>query len=146
MIERGGIHWADLRPPGGSRPAERRPVVVVQSEKHDRSRLATVVVVAVSSQTDLARHPGNVFMPAAVSGLPRDSVVNVTTLTTFNRYDLEDRVGTVPLAVMHEIDAGLRLVLGLGPDHSRDPSPASASTGSRPFGPTLPDSTPARRR
>ena len=113
MIERGGIHWADFGPPVGSRPAKRRPVVVVQSELHNRSRLATVVVVAVSSNTDLARHPGNVFLPSASSGLSRDSVVNVSTLTTFNRNDLEDRVGTIPLAVMRRVDEGLRLVLGL---------------------------------
>jgi mRNA interferase MazF len=113
VIERGGIHWADFGPAVGSRPATRRPVVVVQSATHNRSRLATVVVLAISSNTDLARHPGNVFLPSAASGLPRDSVVNVTTLTTFDRYELEDRVGTVPLAVMQKVDAGLRLVLGL---------------------------------
>jgi mRNA interferase MazF len=113
VIERGGIHWADFGPPRGSRPAKRRPVLVVQSDSHNRSRLATVVVAAVTSNTDLARHPGNVFLPSAVSGLSRDSVVNVSTLTTFNRDELEDRVSTVPLAVMREVDEGLRLVLGL---------------------------------
>lgn len=113
MIERGGIHWADFGPPVGSRPAKRRPVVVVQSEHLNRSRLATVVVVAVSSNTDLARHPGNVFLPAASSGLSRDSVINVSTLTTFNRHELEHRVGTAPAAVMDDVDDGLRRVLGL---------------------------------
>jgi mRNA interferase MazF len=113
VIERGGIHWADFGTPVGSRPAKRRPVVVVQSEYLNRSRLATVVAVAISSNTALARHPGNVFLPAASSGLPRDSVINVSTLTTFNRYELEDRVGVVPLAVMRQMDDGLRLVLGL---------------------------------
>ena len=113
MIGRGGIHWADFGPPRGSRPAKRRPVVVVQSEPHNRSRLATVIVVAVSSNTDLARHPGNVFLPSGVSGLSRDSVVNVTTLTTFDRSELDERVSTLPLDVMRQVDAGLRLVLGL---------------------------------
>ena len=113
MIERGGIHWADFGSPAGSRPAKRRPIVVVQSDMHNRSQLATVVVVAISSNTDLARYPGNVFLPSAVSGLPRDSVINVSTLTTFNRYDLEERVVDVPFAVMSRVDEGLRLVLGL---------------------------------
>ena len=113
MIERGGIHWADFGPPVGSRPAKLRPVVVVQSEHLNRSRLATVIVAAITSNTDLARHPGNVFLPAGSSGLSRDSVIDVTTLATFDRSELGDRVGTVPLAVMHEVDAGLRLVLGL---------------------------------
>lgn len=114
MIERGGIHWVDSGPPLGSRPAKRRPAVVVQSEAHNHSRLATVVVAAISSNTDLARYPGNVFLASGASGLPRDSVINVTTLTTFDREELEERVGTVPLAVMRKVDAGLRLVLGLG--------------------------------
>jgi mRNA interferase MazF len=113
VIERGGIHWADFGPPVGSRPAKRRPVVVVQSENLNRSRLATVVVVAVSSNTDLARHPGNVFLPAASSGLSRDSVINVSTLTTFDRYEIEEQVGSLPVAVMREVDQGLRRVLGL---------------------------------
>lgn len=113
MIERGGVYWADFGPPVGSRPAKRRPVVVVQADRLNRSRLATVVVVAVTSRTDLAAHPGNVVLPSAVSGLPRDSVVNVTTLSTFNRDDLEERVGTVPSALMREVDEGLRLVLDI---------------------------------
>jgi mRNA interferase MazF len=113
VIERGGIHWADFGPPVGSRPAKRRPVVVVQSESYNQSALATVVVAAVSSNKALARYPGNVILPSEVSGLPRDSVINVTTLTTFNRYELEARVGTVPPWTMQEVDAGLRLVLGL---------------------------------
>jgi mRNA interferase MazF len=113
VIERGGIHWAAFGAPVGSRPAKRRPVVVVQSEHLNRSRLATVVTAAISSNTDLARHPGNVFLPAVSSGLPRDSVIDVSTLTTFNRYELDDSIGTVPLAVMREVDEGLRLVLAL---------------------------------
>jgi mRNA interferase MazF len=113
VIERGGIHWADFGPPVGSRPAKRRPVVVVQSEHVNRSRIATVVVVAVSSNTDLARHPGNVFLPAASGGLSRDSVINVSTLTTFNRYELEAQVGNLPVTLMRDVDAGLRLALGL---------------------------------
>ena len=113
MIERGGIHWADFGPPVGSRPAKRRPVIVVQSENLNRSRLATVVVVAVSSNTDLARHPGNVFLPAASSGLSRDSVINVSTLTTFNRFELEEQVGSLSVPMMREVDAGLRLTLGV---------------------------------
>jgi mRNA interferase MazF len=113
VIERGGIYWADFGPPIGSRPAKRRPVLVVQSEQHNRSGLATVVVAAISSATSLAHYPGNVFLAANTSGLPRDSVVNVTTLTTFNRYELDDHIGTLPFALQREVDAGLRLVLGL---------------------------------
>ncbi len=113
MIERGEIHWADLGDPSGSRPAKRRPVLLVQSNPYNASRLATVLAAVVTSNTALAAMPGNVFLPAAASGLPRDSVVNVTALVTLNKTDLADRVGLLPLNLMREVDRGLRLVLEL---------------------------------
>ncbi len=113
MIERGEIHWADLGDPSGSRPAKRRPVLLVQSNPYNASRLATVLAAVVTSNTALAAMPGNVFLPAAASGLPRDSVVNVTALVTLNKTDLADRVGLLPLNLMREVDRGLRLVLDL---------------------------------
>lgn len=113
MIERGAIHWAVLGPPLGSRPAKRRPVVVVQSDSYNRSELGTVIVAVITSTTRLASRPGNVFLPASASGLPRDSVVNVTALVTVDRRELEARIGTVPSAMMREVDQGLRRVLGI---------------------------------
>lgn len=113
MIGRGGIYWADLGEPSGSRPAKRRPVLVVSGDSYNRSRLPTVVAVAVTSNTDLAALPGNVFLPAAVTGLPRDSVANITAVVTLDKADLIDRSGDVPLALMREVDRGLRAVLDL---------------------------------
>ena len=113
MIERGAICWFDFGTPAGSRPAKRRPVVVVQADAFNRSALRTVLVAAVTSNTALAAMPGNVFLPAVVSGLDRDSVVNVTTVTAVDRDDLDGPVGTVPPALMREVDAGLRQVLAL---------------------------------
>jgi mRNA interferase MazF len=113
VIRRGGVHWVDLGEPVGSRPAKRRPVVVVQSEPYNASRLATVVAAVVTSNTRLATMPGNVFLPAAVTGLPRDSVVNVTALVTLNKEELDPAVGAVPDELMRRIDRGLRRVLGL---------------------------------
>lgn len=113
MIERDVIYWADLGDPSGSRPAKRRPVLVVQSDPYNASRLATVLAAVVTSNTALAAMPGNVFVPAAVSGLSRDSVVNVTALVTLNKSDLTDRVGHLPLSLVQEVDRGLRRVLGL---------------------------------
>ena len=113
MIERGEIHWADLGAPSGSRPAKRRPVLVVQSDPYNASRLATVVAAVITSNTALAAMPGNAFLPATATGLPRDSVVNVTALVTLNKTDLADRVGRLSLALMNEVDRGLRRVLGL---------------------------------
>src|SRR5450759_77006 len=113
VIERGGIYWADLGAPSGSRPAERRPVLVISAETYNSSRLATVLAVVITSNTDLATMPGNVFLPAAVTGLPKDSVVNVTAVVTLNNADLSERAGQAPLALLREIDRGLRHVLDL---------------------------------
>ena len=113
MINRGAIYWADLGPPTGSRPAKRLPVLIIQSEPYNVSRLATVLAVVITSNTALAAMPGNVFLPAGVTGLPRDSVVKVTALITLNKSDLTDRVGDVPPSLMAGVDGGLRRVLGL---------------------------------
>jgi len=113
VIERGGIHWADLGVPTGSRPAKRRPVMVISADTYNSSRLATVLAVVITSNTDLATMPGNVFLPAAVTGLPKDSVVNVTAVVTLDKTDLSEQAGQAPLALLREIDRGLRHVLDL---------------------------------
>ncbi len=113
MIERGDIYWAELGAPAGSRPAKRRPVLVVQADAYNSSRLATVLSVAITSNTALAAMPGNVFLPADATGLPRDSVVNVTAVVTLNKGDLSDRVGPLPQSLAAEVDRGLRRVLDL---------------------------------
>lgn len=113
MISRAELYWADLGTPSGSRPAKRRPVLVIQSDPYNASRLATVLTAAITSNTALAAMPGNVFLPAVATGLPRDSVVNVTALVTLNKADLSDRIGEVSPNIMQEVDRGLRRVLGL---------------------------------
>ena len=113
MISRAEIYWADLGPPSGSRPAKRRPVLVIQSDPYTASRLAAVLAAVITSNTALATMPGNVFLPATATRLPRDSVVNITALVTVNRTDLTDRIGEVPPSLMQEVDRGLRRVLDL---------------------------------
>ncbi|MFC4057515.1 type II toxin-antitoxin system PemK/MazF family toxin [Planomonospora corallina] len=113
VILRGHIYWADLGEAIGSRPAKRRPVLVVQSKPYNTSRLATVLVAVITSNTGLAAMPGNVFLPIAATGLKRDSVVNVTALATINRNELDGPVGSVPDTLMDAVDDGLRRVLGL---------------------------------
>jgi mRNA interferase MazF len=113
VIRRGGIYWVDLGEPSGSRPAKRRPVIVVQSRPYNASRLATVVAAVMTSNTGLAAMPGNVFLPAVASGLPRDSVVNVSALVTLDKAELEGPVGQAPDELLRDIDRGLRRVLGL---------------------------------
>ena len=113
MIRRGAVYWVDLGEPAGSRPAKRRPVIVVQSRPYNSSRLATVIAAVITSNTALATMPGNVFLPAAVSGLTRDSVINVTALVTLNKTELEGPVGHAPENLMGDVDRGLRRVLDL---------------------------------
>lgn len=113
VIERGDVYWVDLGHPEGSRPANRRPVLVIQSGPYNESRLSTVVVAVITSNTALATMPGNVFLPSTATGLPRDSVVNVTALVTLNKSDLSDQAGHVPDSLVDEVNRGLRRVLGL---------------------------------
>lgn len=113
MITRGDIYWVDLGDPAGSRPAKRRPVLVIQSASYNASRLATVIAVVITSNTGMAAMPGNVFLPAVATGLPRDSVANVTAVVTLDKGELEGPVGHVPETLMDELDGGLRQVLGL---------------------------------
>lgn len=113
MISRGDIYWADLGDANSSRPAKRRPVLIIQAEPYNASRLATAIAAVVTSNTALASMPGNVFLPAAVTGLPRDAVVNVTAIVTLSKDELDHAVGTVPDHLMREVDAGLRQVLAL---------------------------------
>jgi mRNA interferase MazF len=113
VIERGGIYWADLGAPSGSRPAKRRPVLVISADTYNKSRLATVVAVVMTSNTDLATMPGNVFLPAAATGLPKDAVANITAVVTLNKTNLTEQAGIAPLALQREIDRGLRNVLDL---------------------------------
>jgi mRNA interferase MazF len=113
VIRRGGIYWVDLGEAVGSRPAKRRPVIVVQSRPYNTSRLATVIAAVLTSNTALATMPGNVFLPAVATGLPKDSVVNVTALVTLDKAELEGPVAHAPEELMRDVDRGLRRVLGL---------------------------------
>ena len=113
MIERGGIYWADLGVPDGSGPAKRRPVLVVQADSFNQSKLATVLAAVITSNTALATMHGNVFLPSALSGLPRDSVVNVTALVALNKSELDEKSGQISDGILEEVNRGLRLVLEL---------------------------------
>ncbi|HEY2043430.1 MAG TPA: type II toxin-antitoxin system PemK/MazF family toxin [Jatrophihabitans sp.] len=112
-MRRGEIHWADLGDARGSRPAKKRPVLLIQADAYTDSKLQTVLAAVITSNTALAAMPGNVFLPATATGLPRDSVVNVTAVVTLDKDDLADLAGTVPNVLMSDIDRGLRRVLDL---------------------------------
>jgi mRNA interferase MazF len=112
-VHRGEVWWADLDEPRGSEPGYRRPVLVVQSDAFNRSRLQTTLVVSLTSNLRLVEAPGNVLLPAKTSGLPKDSVANVTQLLTLDEDFLAERAGKLPSRLMAQIDAGLKLVLAL---------------------------------
>ncbi len=115
MIEQGQVYWVDFGPEVDSGPAGRRPALVVQGNAFNRSRINTVVVAALSANTQLARMPGNVFLPQGTAGLTRDCVVNVSALVTLDRAQLQGIVGEVPFHLLAEVMGGLRLVFGFSP-------------------------------
>lgn len=112
-MKRGEIWWASLPAPTGSGPGFRRPVVVIQSNPFNQSRISTVVVAIVTSNLALADAPGNIRVGKAESGLAKPSVVNVSQLYTLDRELLTQRVRALPADAMRTIDDGLRLVLAL---------------------------------
>jgi len=112
-MERGDIWWAQLPDPLASEPGFRRPVVIVQSNAFNRSRIRTAIAVVLTSNLRLAEAPGNVLLPASESGLPKDSVINVSQVITVDREFLTEKCGRVPLRLLRSIDEGLRLVLSL---------------------------------
>jgi mRNA interferase MazF len=112
-IQRGEIWWADLTERRRSEPGLRRPVLVLQADSFNRSSIQTVIVAVITSNLQVANAPGNTFLPARSSGLPRDSVVNVSQVLTLDKGFLTEHVGTLPLRLQTTVDAGLRSVLQL---------------------------------
>ena len=112
-MERGELWWADLPHPVGSGPGYRRPVLVIQSDAFNRTRIKTVIVVVLTGNTILAQAPGNLLLSARASGLPRDSVINVSQLLTLDKRLLTDYVRALPATTMAKVDHGLRLSLSL---------------------------------
>lgn len=112
-MTRGDIWWADLRIPLGSEPGYRRPVLIIQAESFNRSRIRTVLCVPTTTTLRLADAPGNVYLRAAESGLRRDSVVLVAQLICIDRGWLTERVGTVMPRTLADVEAGIQLVLAL---------------------------------
>ena len=113
IVRRGEVWWATLPEPRGSGPGLRRPVVVVQADPFNRSRVRTVIAAAVTTNLSLADAPGNVGLDEFEGGLPHPSVVNVSQLLTIDKGYLDELLGSLAANRMQEIDAGLRLVLSL---------------------------------
>lgn len=112
MIAQGDVCWADLPDPVGSGPGFRRPVLVVQGDAFNRSRVATVVCVPLTSNLKWAESPGNVELPAKSTGLSKDSVANVSLIVALDRGVLTERVGRVSRKQLELVFVGLDLILG----------------------------------
>jgi len=113
VARRGEIWWASLGDPLGSGPGFRRPVLVVQSNEFNESAIRTVVCAVLTSNLRLAAAPGNIRLSRKASGLPRDSVVNVSQLVTVDKRLLTARVGRLSAEALRSVDSGVRLVLAL---------------------------------
>ena len=112
VIGQGDVAWASLADPAGSAPGFRRPVAVVQGDAFNASRLATVVVVPLTSNLRWASAPGNVLLPSKRTGLPRNSVANVSQIVAIDRSILTERVGRLSTTDLELVLKGIDLVLG----------------------------------
>lgn len=112
VVAQGDVWWADLGTPTGSEPGFRRPVVIVQGDALNRSRLATVVCVPLTSNLRWADAPGNTVLTARVTGLLKDSVANTSQVVTLDKGVLTERIGKLPPAKLELILSGIDVVLG----------------------------------
>ncbi|MDP9112797.1 MAG: type II toxin-antitoxin system PemK/MazF family toxin [Acidobacteriota bacterium] len=112
VISQGEIWWADLPAPSGSRPGFRRPVVVVQGDPMNRSRIATIVCVPLTSNLKWADAPGNVLLDARTTGLPKDSVANVSQIVTLDRDLFTELINKLASPKTSLIIAGINVLLG----------------------------------
>ena len=112
-MERGEVWWAQLPDPIASEPGFRRPVLIIQSNTFNRSRIRTIMAVVLTSNLHLAEAPGNVLIPASEAGLPKDSVANVSQVITIDRTFLTEKCGKLPSSLIRAVDEGLRLALSL---------------------------------
>jgi mRNA interferase MazF len=111
VIAQGDIYWVELSRPRGSGPGYRHPLVVVQNNAFNRSRINTVVVCALTSNMARSAAPGNVALRKGEANLPRRSVVNVSQLITVDKTALTKKIGTLSKTRVREILDGIAIVL-----------------------------------
>lgn len=115
MVNRGQVWWVDLPDPIAGEPEYTRPVVIIQSNAFNHSRIGTVVAVVLSSNRRLAEAPGNVVLSARKTGLTKESVANVSQIVTLDKQFLREQAGELSQKTMQLIDEGTRLVLAFFP-------------------------------
>jgi mRNA interferase MazF len=112
-VKRGEVWWAELPEPIASEPGFLRPILILQSDEFNRSRINTVVAAAITSNMKLAAAPGNVSLPKRSANLGRESVVNVSQIVTLDKSFLRERVGKLQAPQLREVEEGVHLVLAL---------------------------------
>ncbi len=112
-MRRGELWWAELPEPTGSEPGYRRPILIIQSDDFNRSRIQTVIAVVLTTNLRLAAAPGNVLVTADDTGLPKDSVVNVSQIITVDKSFLTERMGQIDDRILLLVEDGIRTVLAL---------------------------------
>lgn len=112
-MNRGEIWWATLPASTGSEPGFRRPVLIIQSDAFNRSRISTVIAVVITSNLKLTNAPGNVVLSRKNTGLPKKSVVNVSQIVTIDKSFFTKRAGILKQDILNEVEAGIRLALSL---------------------------------
>ena len=112
VVSQGDVCWADLEEPTGSSPGFRRPVLVVQCDAVNRSRIGTVVCVPLTSNTKWAEAPGNILLRSSVTCLPKDSVANVSLIVALDRNQLTERVGKLTSQHVTAVINGINVILG----------------------------------
>ena len=112
MVSQGEVWWADLGEPRGSKPGFRRPVLVIQGDALNRSRIATAVCVALTSNVKWASAPGNVLLSESATGLAKESVANVSQIVTLDKSELTERAGKLPKAKLELVLSGVDVILG----------------------------------
>jgi mRNA interferase MazF len=112
-VKRGEIWWAELPGPSASEPGYKRPVLIIQADEFNFSRINTAIVIAITSNLRLAAAPGNVRLSKSATSLPKDSVANISQILTLDKRFFVEPVCQLSPLIMRQIDDGLRLILGL---------------------------------
>lgn len=110
---RGEVWWADLGLPLGSEPGFKRPVLIIQDNSFNRSRIQTVIVASITSNSALGEAPGNVYLNKEESGLPKDGVINISQISTIDKRRLLEKVGVLTRLTISEVNIGLEMILNL---------------------------------
>ncbi len=113
VIKRGDLWWAELPEPVGSGPGYKRPLLIIQSNDFNKSKINTTIAAVVTSNLRLSAAPGNVLLSAKKSKLPKDSVINVSQIITIDKSFLTEKIHTLSTKTMSQVDKGVKLILKL---------------------------------